>query len=79
MSYKVIQSVHFLYNHLEQLVGGSMFFLLHINVNWTDKIIGALVSFAFSMLTAGLVSLFKKYNVSDKLMNLFKKKNGKKN
>ncbi len=79
MSFKVINSVHFVYNHLEQLVGGSMFFLLHININWTDKIIGALVSFAFSMLTAGLVSLFKKYNVSEKLMNLFKKQNGKKN
>lgn len=79
MSFKVINSVHFVYNHLEQLVGGSMFFLLHININWTDKIIGALVSFAFSMLTAGLVSLFKKYKVSDKLMNLIKRKNGKKN
>lgn len=79
MSYNVIHSVHFLYNHLEQLVGGSMFFLLHINVNWTDKIIGALVSFAFSMLTAGLVSLFKKYKVSDKLMNLIKRNGNKKN
>ena len=79
MSFKVIHSVHFIYNHLEQLVGGSMFFLLHININWTDKIIGALVSFAFSMLTAGLVSLFKKYKVSDKLMNLIKKNGNKKN
>ena len=78
MNLKVIHTVHFLYNHLEQIIGGTMFFFLHINVNWTDKIIGALVSFAFSMLTAGLVSLFKKYKVSEKIMKLIKKNGNKK-
>jgi uncharacterized protein involved in cysteine biosynthesis len=84
MPYRVIYAVQRLYTNAEDITSFITCLIIHININWTDKIVSALFSISASLIAAFLVSVIKKTYIaewfSDKLREyLNKKRNDKKN
>lgn len=60
MPYRIIYAVQRLYTNAEDITGFIACLIIHININWADKIVSALFSIGASLLAAFLVSVIKK-------------------
>ena len=57
----LLHKLHELYLNSDVLSGFSTAFILHMNINWADKIVGFCFSISAGLTTAWLVSLLKQY------------------
>ena len=78
MKLKYIFWVHKFVDNLDVICASMTVFLLHININWADKIVGGLISVCFSLAMGFIVSLLKEYKVKERIFDWIKKKYGKK-
>lgn len=75
MIYNIIFIVHQFRSHLGEFVGTMLFLFLGHNIDMTDK----LITFIFSVGAGLFVHILKEINIGQLLIQLFKKKNDKKN
>ena len=66
---------HNIKNHIGELCGTILFFILGHNIDWTDK----LITFIFSIGAGLFVHILKEIQIGSLLVQLFKKKHDKKN
>ena len=78
MKLKYIFWIHKFVDNIDVILASMTVFLLHININWADKIVGGLISVCFSLAMGFIVSILKEYKVKERLFDWFKKKYGKK-
>lgn len=78
MKLKYIFWIHKFVDNLDVIFASMTVFLLHININWADKIVGGLISVCFSLAMGFIVSLLKEYKIKERVFNWFKKRYGKK-
>ena len=75
MIWLIIYYTHKFQNHLGELCGTILFLIFGHNVDWWDKII----TFIFSIGAGLFVHILKEINIGHLIIQLFKKKNDKKN
>jgi len=75
MIWNIIHYTHKINNNLGEGLSTILFVIFGHNVDWMDKII----TFAFSVSAGLFVHILKKINIGQLIIQLFKKKNGKKN
>lgn len=57
----MLKQAHELYNNLEVITAFSSCMLVHMNINWADKITGFIFSISASLISALLVSFLKEW------------------
>jgi len=75
MIYQAIHLAHQIKGHIGELCGTILFLFLGHNIDMTDK----LITFIFSVGAGLFVHILKEINIGQLLIQLFKKKNDKKN
>lgn len=74
MIYHIIYIVHQFRSHIGEFVGTILFLVLGHNIDMTDK----LITFIFSVGAGLFVHILKEINIGQIIVQLFKKKNDKK-
>jgi len=72
--YHIIYIVHQFRSHIGEFVGTILFLVLGHNIDMTDK----LITFIFSVGAGLFVHILKEINIGQIIVQLFKKKNDKK-
>ena len=62
----MIKQANELYNNLEVITAFSSCMLVHMNINWADKITGFIFSISASLISALLVSFLKDWKSNGK-------------
>jgi hypothetical protein len=62
----MLKQAHELYNNLEVITAFSSCMLVHMNINWADKITGFIFSISASLISALLVSFLKDWKSNGK-------------
>ena len=62
----MIKQANELYNNLEVITAFSSCMLVHMNINWADKITGFIFSISASLISALLVSFLKDWKNNGK-------------
>lgn len=57
----MLNKAHDIYNHIEVITAFGSCMLIHMNINWADKLTGFVFSISASLVSAYLVNVLKEW------------------